>query len=142
MNLRSAIFWFKDTFWGNQLIRKNLESVKKYTAEGVDNYDQLNVIVKWVKQEVPFYKQYRDTEFSQFPIVNKKIIRGQFDNFKAKSFCNKKLHSESTSGSTGTPFTIYQDGEKRLRAAADSLFFSEMADFKLGTKLYYVRFLN
>ncbi|MDY5621462.1 MAG: hypothetical protein SPF43_00400 [Bacteroidales bacterium] len=142
MNLRSAIFWFKDTFLGNQLIRKNLESVKKYTDEGVDNYDQLNVIVKWVKQEVPFYKQYRDMEFSQFPIVNKKIIREQFDNFRANFFLNESLHSESTSGSTGTPFTIYQDDEKRLRAAADSLFFSEMADFKLGTKLYYVRVWN
>lgn len=142
MNLRSTIFWLKDTFIDKQSVRKNFENVKKYTIDGVDNYDQLAAIVKWVKQEVPFYTQYRNKEFSQFPVVNKKIIREQFNDFMAKSFCGKNLHSESTSGSTGMPFTIYQDKEKRQRAAADSLFFSEMASFKLGTKLYYVRVWN
>lgn len=142
MNLRSSIFWLKDTFFDKKSIRKNLENIKTYTNNGKDNYEQLTNIIKWAKQEVPYYQKYTNKEFSQFPIVNKKIILENFNKFKAQSFLDKKLHSESTSGSTGTPFTIFQDSGKRQRAAADSLFFSEMAGFRLGTKLYYVRVWN
>lgn len=62
--------------------------------------------------------------------------------FRALKFLNKPLHEECTSGSTGTPFVVVQDGGKRLRAAADSLVFSERAHFGLGTRLYYVRIWN
>lgn len=139
MTLRGNLFWFKDTLIGKNSIKKNLRSVRRYTDNGIDNYNQLAVIVNWAKQEVPFYQQYREKDFSDFPVINKKIIREQFDAFKAKVFEGLNLHSESTSGSTGIPFTIYQDNDKRIRAAADSLYFSEKAGFRLGTKLYYLR---
>jgi phenylacetate-CoA ligase len=45
----------------------------------------------------------------------------------------------STSGSTGTPLVLYQDDEKRNRNFADTIFFSEKAGFKFGTKLIFMR---
>lgn len=139
MNIRATIFWLKDKWVGRGRVKASYSDVEKYVAVGDDNMAQLEKIIKWASEEVPYYEEYKGRPFCEFPIVNKSIIRGDYDRFKAKSFLGTKLHAESTSGSTGTPFTIYQDAGKRMRASADSLYFADMAGFHLGTKLYYVR---
>lgn len=139
MNIRSTVFWLKDATIGKGRVKRALANVSSYSNDGYENDKQLQAVVKWTLDEVPFYKNYKGKEFSELPIVSKQVIRENFEAFKAKSFVGVELHAESTSGSTGTPFTIYQDGGKRLRASADSLYMSESAGFHLGTKLYYVR---
>lgn len=44
-----------------------------------------------------------------------------------------------TSGSTGTPFVTYQDANKKHRNAADTIFFADLAGFKIGERLYYFK---
>lgn len=139
MNIRASIFWLKDSILGHHRMKNTYLDVEKYVKEGDDNMSQLEEILKWAANEVPYYAEYKGRSFNEFPVVNKSIIRDDYDSFKAKSYIGVKLHAESTSGSTGTPFTIYQDSGKRMRAAADSLYFADMAGFHLGTKLYYVR---
>jgi phenylacetate-CoA ligase len=48
----------------------------------------------------------------------------------------------ATSGSTGTPFKVVQDSNKVSRNAADNLYFSQLAGYTLGNKLYYFRMWN
>ena len=142
MNLRNKIYWLKDSLLGHGIMKRSYNDVKRSFEEGIENEEQLSSILKWATEEVPFYKQYAGKRFEEFPVVNKNVIKEGDDNFMATCMKGLKLHEERTSGSTGSPFTIFQDSQKRTRAAADSLVFSEMAGFKLGTRLYYVRVWN
>lgn len=45
----------------------------------------------------------------------------------------------SISGSTGTPFTIYQDMNKRKRTIAYLFYFNEIAGQKLGDRYMYIK---
>jgi len=45
----------------------------------------------------------------------------------------------STSGSTGVPFSLYQNKDKKLRNTADTLFFAKLANYEVGNKLIYFR---
>ena len=142
MTLRAYIFWLKDYFLGKGRIRRAYTDVERGFQTGEENIQQREALLDWVKKEVPFYRRYKDCTFEQLPIVNKSIIRDGGDLFLAESMRGKSLHEETTSGSTGAPFTILQNAEKRLRASADSLFFSDFAGFHLGTRLYYIRVWN
>src|SRR5690606_23000950 len=51
----------------------------------------------------------------------------------------EQLFSKYTSGSTGTPFRLYHDKQKKLQNTADTLYFAKKAGFELGQKLIYLR---
>ena len=67
------------------------------------------------------------------------IIIKNFEAFTSERFKNVKLIEVSTSGSTGLPFKVLQDKNKKNRNTADTLYFSEKAGFKIGYKLLYLR---
>lgn len=142
MNLRKEIFWLKDRLVSHRIIKKNYLDVMRGFEEGGENEEQLSRLLDWASKEVPFYKPYAGMKLASFPVVNKSIIRDGGDFFMATCMKGQQLHEERTSGSTGAPFTILQDARKRIRAAADSLVFSDRAGFHLGTRLYYVRVWN
>lgn len=142
MTLRAYIFWLKDYLIGKGRVKRAYKEVERGIQTGEENIMQRDVLLEWAKKEVPFYRRHKDCTFEQLPIVNKSIIRDGGDIFLADSLRGTALHEERTSGSTGAPFTILQNGEKRLRASADSLFFCDFAGFHLGTRLYYIRVWN
>lgn len=142
MTLRAIAFWLKDFILGNSRIRKSLKEVTILSDEGRDNLLQRDLLLKWASSEVPFYESYKERPFEEWPVVNKSIIKAAQEQFMARSMVGTNLHKETTSGSTGTPFMVLQNAGKRLRASADSLYFSKLAGFNLGTRLYYVRVWN
>ncbi|MER2510896.1 MAG: hypothetical protein ABTQ25_00490, partial [Nitrosomonas ureae] len=79
---------------------------------------------------------------TDFPVINKNMIRENMSSFLSSEFERMKLHTVTTSGSTGTPFTVYQDRKKRLRHLADSIYFLKKAGFLIGERLYYLRVWN
>lgn len=104
------------------------------------NETQLRKILKWSTENVAFYEPYRGFRgLEDFPVVNKTAIRENESRILARGFDKAKLHKVSTSGSTGTPFVVWQDAKKRRQAAADTMAFSEFAGYHFGTRLYYVR---
>ncbi|PKV50988.1 phenylacetate-CoA ligase [Aquimarina sp. MAR_2010_214] len=105
---------------------RNLQNVLEHAIASTQNYQK--------------YKTYNSLE--DFPVVNKNIIRDNFENFQSKEYVNLPKFTVSTSGSTGTPFKVYQDKRKRVRSIVDTIFFSEMAGFKIGYKLTYFRLWN
>lgn len=142
MNLRKKIFWLKDSILGHGIMKKTYLDVQRGFNEGGENEEQLSRILDWATKEVSYYRQYAGKKFEEFPVVNKNIVRDGGDAFMACCLKDEPLHKETTSGSTGTPFTIYQDAKKRLRASADSIVFSDRAGFHIGSRLYYVRVWN
>ncbi|MEC7263518.1 MAG: hypothetical protein VXW38_07230, partial [Bacteroidota bacterium] len=87
-----------------------------------------------------YYNVFKGFESLQdLPVINKNIILDNYERFRSDTFINSKLTTVSSSGSTGIPFKIYQNGNKRLRNTADVLYFSESAGTMLGDKLYFFK---
>lgn len=109
-------------------------------GESGGDSEQLKKILSHAVKNVEFYKTYSDfRELADFPVVNKAVIRNNGARMLARGFDPAKQYRVSTSGSTGTPFVVYHDAEKRRQAAADTMAFSEFAGYRFGTRLYYVR---
>lgn len=144
MNPRAVVFWLRDALRGG-VISKYSKEVKSYleSTDYIENEAQLKHILDYSSQNVEFYKPYSAYKsISDFPVINKIIIRENENRFIAPGYDKEKLFKEETSGSTGTPLVIYQDGIKRRRATADTIVFSEYAGDEFGCKCYYSRVWN
>jgi phenylacetate-CoA ligase len=100
--------------------------------------DYLFKLLRHAQSKVSYYSKI-EPNISKYPVVNKIIIRAQFDDFQAKNYADQPKINMTTSGSTGTPFTVYQDLNKKARNHADTLYFGELAGYQLGNKLAYLK---
>lgn len=144
MTIRALIFWIKDFFAG-----KTIRSHSKYVTDTIfGNLDinkqksDLKKLLEHATTTVKFYSHINSTELTDFPIIDKSIIKENLNDFISFKYDKEDLFKEMTSGSTGTPLIVYQDGNKRKHAAADTIAFSDFAGYKLGSKLYYSRVWN
>ena len=147
-NLRSLFFWIFDSIKGGA-IREHYNEIKfimenfsdsKTTQLKQSHQDKL---LRHAVQTTAFYSKYKNYKRLQdFPVINKNIIRDDIQNFLSSDYSKKKLHKVTTSGSTGTPFSVYWDKKKLLRNAADFIYFYELANYNVGNKLYYLRSWN
>ncbi|NER11540.1 phenylacetate--CoA ligase family protein [Muriicola jejuensis] len=100
----------------------------------------INELLLHTIETVPYYQAFQGLNaLEDFPVVNKTIFKQHFDELKSTAYLNKKNYLVYTSGSTGNPFEVYHNSEKRYRNTADTIYFGEKAGFELGTKLYYLR---
>ena len=87
----------------------------------------------------PFYSNLKTTALSDFPVINKNIIRSNYCEFHSSSFNENNTIKVMTSGSTGTPLIIRQDARKRVRNTADTIYFAERGNFKIGNQLVFIK---
>lgn len=139
--LRRQFFWLTDLAKGKPVKRHyndiklhfNLLSVKTKNS----NIEQL---LKHAVNTTKFYSKINDfSKLDQFPVINKTIIRESFNNFLSDKFTIKELIPIVTSGSTGTPFKIYQDKNKKNRNYADTIYFAKLAGYEIGHQLLYMK---
>ena len=142
MNIRKFALFALSLLCGNKIF-SDIEEIKQSAETGKANPDALADILEYAAKNIPFYKgiDYKKG-ICAFPVVDKTAIKSGGGAFMSPLFNPEKLYKSRTSGSTGIPFTVYQDAGKRRRAAADTIAFSELAGFKFGTKLYYLRAWN
>ena len=104
------------------------------------NSKQLNNLLSTATTQSEFYKKYANfNSLEDFPVINKMVIKNNFDEINILQNNTPDLIKVSTSGSTGTPFKINQTQEKKVRNTADTLFFAKSSGFKIGYKLLYLR---
>lgn len=146
--LRYYVFWLLDFAKGGH-VRKHYKDIKfileNYgSAEASRRMDKhLSGILNHAVTTVPYYKNHEKyNSLRDFPIVNKVLLREFVDDFISEEFKDKKSYQVSTSGSTGTPFVVYQGKNKKLRNTADTIYFSEKAGYRIGHKLFYIRAWN
>lgn len=144
-NLRCFTFWTVDFLNGSK-VRKHYKSITNilddFTSEkSISLREQyLQDILNHSSQTTLFYKDVGSNKaLADFPVVNKNMIRTNFNEFQSKSFLNKKTKTVKTSGSTGLRFQVKQDKNKIKRNTADTIYFSRKAGFELGYKLIYLR---
>lgn len=143
--IRKEVFWTIDALKGARQ-KKELEDV----AYILENWGQPDVegkhkhylkdVLDYAVDTIPYYAEYKSYEtLEDFPVVNKSKIRENERLFFSPKFDMDKMFRQETSGSTGVPFVVFQDPRKRLRATADTLYFSKLAHYELGSRLYFSR---
>ena len=142
---RNRLFWTVDLLKGGK-IRKHYKEIKfileNYHATKSKQLRQGHIhdLMHHAVTTTSFYKSVQNAHsIESFPVIDKTMIRNNFEEFKSHSYKERKKFKVSSSGSTGTPFKIYQNLNKRIRNIADTIYFAEKAGYKLGTKLFYMR---
>lgn len=143
---RNKVFWGLDDLKGSRL-KKHYEQIKDVNQDPFakdaikSREDSLLRILEHTKNTVPYYRSLNlnSFELSRFPVINKSLIRNNYELFRSRDYLNTDNFQSRTSGSTGTPFIVFQNWEKRLRNTADTLYFAQGAGHSLGGKLYYMR---
>ncbi|WP_158849945.1 CoF synthetase [Algibacter sp. L1A34] len=144
-SLRNKTFWWVDAAKGSP-IKKHLIDI----SDILNNFDntkekRYKTVTRLLKHSInttAFYKNLKINEFDLklFPVITKNIITENEYLFRSNIFLNKKNITRSTSGSTGTPFKVIHNKNKIYRNSADTIYFSELAGFKIGYQLWYLRY--
>ena len=136
--VRRQGFWCLDFIKGSK-VRKNYIDIKRRLRNRDINDQQLNKLLQHAVKQVPFYANNNGTDFYSFDVIDKNIIKNQWKELHALNYKDKPVHYMSTSGSTGTPFTMEWNPEKRKRQLAELIYFNEIGGQKLGQKFVYFR---
>lgn len=142
---RGSAFWVLDALKGGK-VRSALtilhncedgiwseEQIRKYQME------QIQRLLTHAKNTVPYYKNQIGTDLSQWPVVNKNVLRSNGNAVLSSQYAKDSLIAMSTSGSTGTPFTSYQDVDKKKHVNAETLYYNGKIGFSIGRRIIYLR---
>jgi len=142
--VRNRGFWTIDWLKG-RTVRKHYIDIKN-TMQRKENVNKaresLQSLLTHATQNCSFYAPFANTPISEFPIIDKDLIRSRHSEFLAKPFVTAKLHRMSTSGSTGTPFSVVQNYEKRSRVLAEIVYFGELCGYTIGQRYAFIRSWN
>ncbi|MCT4629748.1 CoF synthetase [Winogradskyella sp.] len=143
INLRQQFFWLKDAVSGKP-INKVLANTQRLLDNPKDNKKaiegSLKELLNHAVSTTQFYKKHNVQDgLDGFSIINKNIIRDNFDDFISSKYNISKCRKVSTSGSTGSPFSVYHNKEKLQKNIADNIYFSSKSNYNLGDHLIYVK---
>ena len=131
--LRREVFNLLDAAKGGRL--KKLKEVNKHEiVEGVtEDYMERRVqtLLSYVKQHSPYYKEHPEwTKLEDFPVMTKGDFIEHYDEVLVDCVREQgNLYRLSTSGSTGTPFTVLCDGDKMSRVNMNFISCMELNGF-------------
>lgn len=138
--IRRLGFWIIDFLRGGK-IHKHYKEIQESMKNNDKNIQlqKLERLLQHAKETTGYYKDINYKSVKDFPVVNKLIYKENFEKFQSSNYINKKVHKMSTSGSTGTPFVVRQDLNKRYRTLADIIYYNKICGQKLGDKYIFFR---
>lgn len=136
--IRRVAFNGLDAIKGGEL-KKLKEVNKREIVVGVtEEYMErrIHTLLEYVKHHSPYYKEHPEwKELSDFPVLTKGDFIKVYDKILVKNSEKQgKLYRLSTSGSTGTPFTVLCDGDKMNRVNINFISCMELNGFRMGMK--------
>ncbi|MFH6773156.1 phenylacetate--CoA ligase family protein [Gaetbulibacter aestuarii] len=94
-------------------------------------------LIRHATSTTDYYKTYKEhKKLKDFPIIKKTTIQENFDAFRSSEYLKAKNYKVSTSGSTGVPFFIFQNKNKRKRNTADVIYYYNKVGHEIGDRLY------
>lgn len=141
MNVRKLVFDAVDLLRGSPVRESFSELESSFPGCPQERSKRLNAILEHATKTTEHYRKFAGIkELADFPVLNKSIIKNNFDSFVSENFKEKltKLRKATTSGSYGTPFTFYLSNEKRQRMVAEVYYFGKSSGFELGVKHAYL----
>jgi phenylacetate-CoA ligase len=143
---RRAGFWALDFLSGSK-VRKHYIDIKSImendpNASGKQE-EYLYRTLKYAAENVAFYKQFKDFDsIKSFPVINKNVIRNNYEAFQSPEFKGTAFINMQTSGSTGAPFVVRHNWDKRNRVYAEMMYMWGKAGYKIGMKYVFFRISN
>ncbi len=136
-----ADFWKADSEHGG-VIRNQYDEIKCVLNEKDMAWvkERLLDIKRHAIKNTDFYSGLHETDY--FPVVNKTVLIENQVACSAKEGFQTPTHTTSTSGSTGTPFSVVQDYKKRNRTIADLKVFGELCDYPSHERMVFFRVIN
>jgi phenylacetate-CoA ligase len=135
-------FWASDLVHGSP-IRKHCADIEERLASGAPSMDLLESLLLHAVEHTSFYSGHREFgTLQEFPVVNKAVIKAQYDAFLSDAFRGERLHVMRTSGSTGIPFAVPQNPDKRRRVLAEMICFGQRAGYQVGDRFVFTRAWN
>ena len=134
-NIRYYAFWILDFFKGSP-VRKHYKEIQSVyycdkRAEEVRGR-LLSDILHYVVTHTKYYNKFNSESIYNFPVINKEVVVSNMEAIFSEEYKGKKekLKCMSTSGTTGSPFKIYQNLNKVVRNTADVLYFYKKGGIK------------
>ena len=136
-----ADFWQAD-FERGGVIRTQYEEIKRVLNDHDSQWveERLIDIKQHAIANTEFYKNFHVTD--SFPVVNKTMLTENQNACTATKGFLTPTHISSTSGSTGTPFSVVQDFKKRSRTIADLKVFGELCDYPSHERMVFFRVIS
>lgn len=143
--IRREVFWVWDFLRGSK-VRKHYVDIKHILENGTTpdvsktREDYLKDILKYATENVAFYKRFRSFDsIKSFPVINKSIVRDNYDAFQSPEFPEASVVHMHTGGSTGMVIIVRQDKNKRNRVLAEMIYFWGKAGYQIGMKYAFFR---
>ena len=142
-------YWLIDFLQGSP-VRKPYNEIKFLSEHSLEEgkglrEKKLKDILFHASSNTVFYKGYSD-DLRDYPVMNKSLYIKHYDEIKVAleniPAQKGKVHIQTTSGSTGTPFAVPQDTNKRNRRVAELKYFGKVVGFKTHEKLIHLRTWN
>ncbi|QLG46971.1 phenylacetate--CoA ligase family protein [Costertonia aggregata] len=141
--MRSKLFWFVDAIKGGKISEHYKEIAfinsqkNNFSSVSHTRNKLIGDILNHAASTTPYYKDFKQNEaLSNFPVIKKTIVQENFEAFKSTVYLDRPKFKVATSGSTGVPFFLYQDQNKKNRNTADTIFFLKKAGYEVGQRLY------
>lgn len=138
-------FFLLDALKGG-VVRNALQMIRRCDHEDFDSefvrthqQERVSRLLDHARQTTAFYSGKNWTALEQFPVVNKAVIKENQEAFMSSAYSRDQLFSMHTSGSTGTPFTVYQDARKKKQVNAECIYYSQKVGYDIGKPLCYLR---
>lgn len=145
--IKKNAFWLIDKISGNPIknaydqLLLNDEQVVDRIALEEEKSNALKKLIKHATGTCEFYKNYSfDADnLKGFPIIDKTVINKNPEKFISSAFNKDQLIIMKTSGSTGNPFTCYQNLNKKKRVNAEAIFYNGKAGYRIGRRIITLR---
>ncbi len=145
-DIRKWGFWTLD-YLRKSRISKPFNDIKGIMEEAETgknkSHNYLKKLLSHAVSTTEFYKEFKNyRNLDDFPVIKKQDIKENYNKFLSSKYKVDDLIKVQTSGSYGTPFTFYLTPEKKFRQTAEVIYFSEWANYYVGTRYAYLRGLN
>lgn len=141
--IRRNTFWLLDFLSGGNVYRhfKEVNEINSNPCQLSEKIQfNLRNLIQHATTTTPYYEKYRGCRtLDDFPVINKEVVKENTDKFLSIKYKDKDLYTVSTSGSTGIPFTLQQDANKRNRLKADLIYFGKVCGYEIGDKYVHLR---
>ena len=141
--IRRTLFWGKDILFNSSKMYNAYREIKKVNSDKTDVtlqivQNSLNNLLKHASSTTQFYSEYKGKELCEFPVINKQTVIENRKEMFSSAYKGKKIHEMHTSGSTGIPFTIQQNMQKRMRVIAEIKAMNDLAGYPSHEKMLYI----
>jgi phenylacetate-CoA ligase len=142
---RGVAFWMLDAIKKSQ-VKNALSDLANceneiWNEEQIAQYQKEHIaeLLDHARKTVPYYGGVASTDIRDWPIVNKNVLKENGVAVLSTLFEKDQLIPMFTSGSTGTPFTSWQNIAKKKHVNAETLYYNGQVGFSIGRRIIYLR---